>query len=107
MAKLVLQTLSWPDEDIRLFLPEYQAFMGKTIINPTFLGVTKITYSLVVACFPGGSPKGGFNLVVETNRQMNNNSRNHIRSLTRGFLGGWMTRHNKIKGATKLSLEDS
>lgn len=80
-------TVQLNEEEARSFINEFQNFI-KEDINPSFLGVSKILFRLEL------SQQGGFNVICETNKQLNQGSRSQIYALTRGFLHGWLAHKN-------------
>jgi hypothetical protein len=81
MAIQPLNEINMPVDEFRLFFEKYKAFMKQEII-PVYLGVGRIDFRAEV--------KGeGFSIIADTNRQLNDRSRQMLRELTRGFIGGW------------------
>src|SRR3954465_6404083 len=82
MARLNIATLEMPQEDVQHFLPRFRYYMQFAIV-PNLMGVNIVEFHAEVGI------RGGFDLIVATNRILNETSRHMIRYIARGFIGGW------------------
>ncbi len=81
MVDYKLKTMDWEEEDCRPLLKWLQEFMSRHV-RPEYLGLKTLSIKMEVS-------EGGFDLICETNRQMNEGSRSRVFSLVEGFIAGW------------------
>lgn len=83
MVRDHIVTLNMSEENIRKFMKFFKAFMKKEVL-PRYVGVTTLEFHIELAA------KGGFNIICETNKQLNDASQLRVRNLTKGFIAGAM-----------------
>lgn len=82
MAAFTITSIKCDERQIRRFMTVYEPFIKDAVI-PSFLGVTAISYSVQL------NKTEGYDLIATTNKALNDASMRQLRTLTRGFIGGY------------------
>jgi hypothetical protein len=84
MTRTFLYNVEFTAAEFREFLPKYEEFMDGAI-KPGFIGVAFVNYVAEVKA-------GGIHILAETNKKLNQGSRQMLMHLTSGFIGGYTAR---------------
>jgi hypothetical protein len=89
MATTPLIAIDLPEVQFRPFLEALQTFIKAEILHLEWLGVKTLKFRAELRPASDMYPKGGFEVIAETNKALNQGSTQQLRYLIRGFRGGW------------------